>query len=40
VIVVPEQQADKAIEILNDNGEQAWQIGEMVSREADAVVYR
>jgi phosphoribosylformylglycinamidine cyclo-ligase len=40
VMVVPEQQADKAIEILNDNGEQAWQIGEMVSREADAVVYR
>lgn len=40
VIVVPEQQADKAIEILNDNGEQAWQLGEMVKREADAVVYR
>jgi len=40
VIVMPKQQADKAIEILNDNGEQAWQIGEMVSREADAVVYR
>ncbi|MGM8871440.1 phosphoribosylformylglycinamidine cyclo-ligase [Psychrobacter sp. 2Y5] len=40
VIVVPKQQADKAIEILNDNGEQAWQLGEMVSRATDAVVYR
>lgn len=40
VIVVPKEQADQAIDILNDNGEQAWQLGKMVSRTTDAVVYR
>ncbi|WP_201528911.1 phosphoribosylformylglycinamidine cyclo-ligase [Psychrobacter frigidicola] len=43
VIVVPKDQADTAIKTLNDAGEHAWQIGEMVSRatddHADAVVY-
>ena len=44
VIVVPKEQAAAAIQSLNDAGEKAWQIGEMVSRatgdEAEAVVYR
>lgn len=39
VIVVPQDKAETAIKTLNDAGEHAWQIGEMVSREADAVVY-
>lgn len=40
VIVVPKEHADKAIQTLNDAGEKAWQLGEMINREADAVVYR
>lgn len=44
VIVVPKEQAEKAIKTLNATGEHAWQIGEMISRttddNADAVVYR
>ena len=44
VIVVPKDKADEAIKTLNDAGENAWAIGEMVSRatdgQADAVVYR
>ncbi|MGM8886592.1 phosphoribosylformylglycinamidine cyclo-ligase [Psychrobacter sp. 1U2] len=40
VVVVPKEHADKAIDILNNNGEQAWQLGEMVSRATDAVIYR
>ena len=39
VIVMPKKHSEQAIEILNNAGEKAWQIGEMVSREADAVVY-
>ena len=39
VIVVPKDKAEAAIKTLNDAGENAWQIGEMVKREADAVVY-
>ena len=40
VIVVPKDKAETAIKTLNDAGENAWKLGEMVSREADAVVYR
>ena len=40
VIVVPKDKAEAAIKTLNDAGEKAWKLGEMVSREADAVVYR
>ena len=44
VIVVPKDKAEAAIQILNDAGEKAWQLGEMVKRstdgQADAVVYR
>lgn len=40
VIVVPKDKADAAIQTLTDAGEKAWKLGEMVSRDADAVVYR
>ena len=40
VIVVPKDKAQAAIDTLNAAGENAWQLGEMVKREADAVVYR
>jgi len=40
VIVVPKDKAETAIKTLTDAGENAWQLGEMVKREADAVVYR
>ena len=40
VIVVPQDKAAQAIEVLTAAGESAWQIGSMVSRDADAVVYR
>lgn len=40
VIVVPKEHADAAIQTLNDAGETAWQIGTMIKRDADAVVYR
>ncbi|WP_367110965.1 phosphoribosylformylglycinamidine cyclo-ligase [uncultured Psychrobacter sp.] len=44
VIVVPKDKAEATIDILNNAGEKAWQLGEMVKRstdgQADAVVYR
>nr|WP_299040375.1 phosphoribosylformylglycinamidine cyclo-ligase [uncultured Psychrobacter sp.] len=40
VIVVPQDKAEQAIDVLTAAGEKAWQIGTMVSRDADAVVYR
>ncbi len=44
VIVLPKDKAEAAIKTLNEAGETAWQIGEMVKRgtdnNADAVVYR
>jgi len=40
VIVVPQDKAEQAIDVLTAAGENAWQIGSMVSRDADAVVYR
>ena len=40
VIVVPKDKAEATIKTLTDAGENAWQLGEMVKREADAVVYR
>ncbi|GAA0310902.1 phosphoribosylformylglycinamidine cyclo-ligase [Psychrobacter aestuarii] len=40
VIVVPQDKAEQAIDTLTAAGEKAWQIGTMVSRDADAVVYR
>lgn len=39
VIVMPKEHADQAITILTEAGEKAWQIGEMIKRQADAVVY-
>ena len=39
VIVVPKEHAEQAIKVLNDSGEKAWKIGEMVARSTDAVVY-
>ncbi|MGO2227123.1 MAG: AIR synthase-related protein, partial [Psychrobacter celer] len=40
VIVVPQDKAEQAIDVLTAAGEKAWQIGTMVSRDAYAVVYR
>lgn len=40
VIVVPKDKAELAIKTLNDAGETAWQLGEMVSRQDNAVEYR
>ncbi|WP_199508919.1 MULTISPECIES: phosphoribosylformylglycinamidine cyclo-ligase [unclassified Psychrobacter] len=40
VIVVPQDKAEQAIDVLTAAGENAWQIGTMVSRDEDAVVYR
>lgn len=40
VVVVPAQQAQQAIELLTQAGETAWQLGTMVSRDAEAVVYQ
>ncbi|MGP4713411.1 phosphoribosylformylglycinamidine cyclo-ligase [Psychrobacter sp. DM8] len=40
VIVVPADKAQAAINTLNDAGEKAWQIGEMINRQDEAVVYR
>ena len=40
VVVVPAKQASLAIDTLNQAGETAWQLGEMVNRTADAVIYR
>ncbi len=40
VIVVPKDKAKLAIQTLNDAGETAWQLGEMVSRQDNAVEYR
>lgn len=39
VVVVPSDKADEAIKLLNDNGETAWKLGEIVEREGDAVTY-
>ena len=39
VIIVPKDKADITISTLTDAGENAWKLGEMVSRDADAVVY-
>lgn len=40
VIVVPKDKAELAINTLKDAGETAWQLGEMVSRQDNAVEYR
>lgn len=40
VVVVPADQAHKAISTLNDAGETAWRLGEIVAREQDAVTYQ
>lgn len=39
VVVVSAKDADKAIDILTQAGENAWQIGVMVERSHDAVIY-
>lgn len=40
VVVVPSDKADEAIISLNDNGETAWKLGEIVERMGAAVTYR
>lgn len=40
VVVLPADKADKAIDILTQNGETAWKLGEIVERKNDAVIYR
>ena len=39
VVVVPADKADEAINVLNDNGETAWKLGQIVERTGDAVTY-
>ncbi len=39
VVVVPAEQAEQAITVLNEQGEKAWKLGEIVERESGAVVY-
>ncbi|PIE46731.1 MAG: phosphoribosylformylglycinamidine cyclo-ligase [Gammaproteobacteria bacterium] len=40
VVVVPANQADNAINTLNEAGETAWKLGEIVERKQDAVTYQ
>ena len=40
VVVVPADKADQAIDLLNEQGETAWKLGEIVERTGDAVTYR
>lgn len=40
VVVLPKDKADEAIKLLNDNGENAWKLGEIVKRDGEAVTYR
>lgn len=40
ILVVPQEQADTALDFLKEQGETAWVIGGIVPRERDAVVYR
>ena len=40
VVVVPADKADQAIALLNEQGETAWKLGEIVERTGDAVTYR
>lgn len=40
VVVLPKDKADEAIKLLNDNGENAWKLGEIVKRNGEAVTYR
>lgn len=39
VVVVPSEKADEAIKLLNEQGETAWKLGEIVKRESNAVTY-
>lgn len=40
VVVVPNDKADEAIKLLNEQGENAWKLGEIVERNGDAVTYQ
>lgn len=40
VVVLPADQADTAIDLLDAQGETAWKLGEIVKRGTDAVTYR
>jgi phosphoribosylformylglycinamidine cyclo-ligase len=40
VVVVPADKADQVIDLLNEQGETAWKLGEIVERQGDAVTYR
>ena len=39
VVVVPSDKADEVIKVLNESGETAWKLGEIVERTAEPVVY-
>ncbi len=39
VVVVPAEHAEKAITVLNEQGEKAWKLGEIVERTGTAVAY-
>lgn len=39
VVVVPADKAEEAINLLNEQGENAWRLGEIVARQDDAVTY-
>lgn len=39
VVVVPNDKADEAIKLLNEQGENAWKLGEIVERTGEPVVY-
>ncbi len=39
VVVVPTDKAEEAINLLNEQGENAWRLGEIVARQDDAVTY-
>lgn len=40
VVVIPKDKADQAIEVLKEQGEHVWQIGQIVRRDELAVVYQ
>lgn len=40
VVALPADKADEAIKLLNEHGESAWKLGEIVERTNDAVVYQ
>ena len=39
VVVVPSDKADETLAVLDQAGETAWKLGQIVAREGDAVTY-